>query len=85
MRTKESMMAVKVCSSASAMLTTLTTLKPNSIPEKKLRASTGDPLPADVLWVVCAMWGSRRSPSGGRRNRMGGDPDGPDLGWLNDQ
>lgn len=43
MRTKESMMAVNVCSSASAMLTILTTLKPNSIAENKLRASTGDP------------------------------------------
>lgn len=55
MRTKESMMAVNVCSSASAMLTILTTLKPNSIAEKKLRASAGDPLPADVLRVVCAV------------------------------
>lgn len=55
MRTKESMTAANVCSSASAMLTTLTTLKPNSLAEKKLRASTGDPLPADVLWVVCAV------------------------------
>lgn len=85
MRTKESMMAVNVCSSASAMLTILTTLRPNSIAEKKLRASTGDPLPADVLWAVLGVWGSRTSSSGRRRNRMGGDPDGPDLGCRHDQ